>query len=154
MNDHCRFILLLEYPGDAELIQAITAIEKHLPGYDYASRPLPLPAQGQGFKFLAFKETRRIVTFEKFARKVFSMQGKLYGIKLTPGYVTHTNVVSAAYAQTAGAIYIEDELYFKVQLVLSGKTLASYTLSDEIFQDRRAALYLNDVWQLVKGATK
>ncbi len=153
MNDS-RFILLLEYPGDDELIQAIAAVEKHLPGYDYASRPLPLPAQGQGFKFLAFKEMRRLTTFEKFAHKVFSLQGKLYGIKLTPGYVTHTNVVSAAYSQSPGAIYIADEMYYKVQLVLSGKALASHTLSDEIFRDRRAALYLNDVWQLVKGATK
>jgi hypothetical protein len=53
-----------------------------------------------------------------------------------------------------GAIYIEGELYFKAQLVLSGKVLASHTLSDETFRDRRAGLYLNDVWQLVKGETK
>ncbi len=154
MNDHCRFILLLEYAGDDELIQAIGAIEKNLPGYDYASRPLPLPGEQRGFKFLAFKELRRISTFEKFAQKVFGLQSKIYGVKLIPGYVSHTNVVSAAYAPSAGSIYIDEELYLKAQLVLSGKVLASHTLSDETFRDRRAGLYLNDVWQLVKGATK
>jgi len=153
MNDHCRYILLLEYSGDDELIQAIAAVEKNLPGYDYASRPLPLPAQGQGFKFLAFKEMRRISAFDKFAQKVFGLQSKIYGVKLIPGYVSHTNVVTAGYAPSAGAIYIDRELYFKAQLVLSGKVLASHTLSDQTFRDRRAGLYLNDVWQLVKGAT-
>jgi len=154
MNNHCRFILLLEYEGDNELIQAIAAIEKNLPGYDYASRPLPLPGQKQGFKFVAIKELRRIATFEKFARKVFSMQTKVFGVRLIPGYVSHINVVTAAYAPTAGAIFFDDELFLKAQLVLSGKVLASHTLSDETFRDRRAALYLNDVWQLVRGATK
>jgi len=153
MNNQCRFILLLEYEGDDELIQAISAIEKNLPGYDYASRPLPLPGQKQGFKFLAIKELRRIATFERFARKVFSMQTKVFGVRLIPGYVSHINVVSAAYAASTGAIFFDDELYLKAQLVLSGKLLASHTLSDETFRDRRAALYLNDVWQLVKGAT-
>ncbi len=154
MNNQCRFILLLEYEGDDELIQAISAIEKNLPGYDYASRPLPLPGQKQGFKFVAIKELRRIATFEKFARKVFSIQTKVFGVRLIPGYVSHINVVTAAYAASAGAIFIDDELFLKAQLVLSGKLLASHTLSDETFRDRRAALYLNDVWQLVKGATK
>ncbi|AFM12498.1 hypothetical protein [Turneriella parva] len=154
MNNQCRFILLLEYEGDDELIQAIATIEKNLPGYDYASRPLPIAGQKQGFKFVAVKELRRIATFEKFARKVFSLQSKTYGVRLIPGYVSHTNVVTAAYAPSAGAIFFDDELFLKAQLVLSGKVLASHTLSDETFRDRRTGLYLNDVWQLVKGATK
>lgn len=153
MTDQCRFTLLLEYAGDDELIAAITAIEKNLPDYDYASRPYPAAA-GTAFKFLAFKELRSVSAFGKFARKALQLQNKLRTVKVTPGYVSPVNAVTASFVQTAGALLCDDDLWLKVQLVLSGKMLVSHSLSDEIMKDKRSVIYLNDVWQLVKGAVK
>jgi hypothetical protein len=133
----CRFILVVEYTSDDELIEAIGVIEKNLPGYDYASRPLPV-AGGQrgGFKLLAFKEL------------------KLQAVRISPAYVSLTNVVSASPQALAGSILGERGYSYKLQLTFSEKALAPYTLTDEVFRDKRSVLYLNDVWQLVRGASK
>lgn len=153
MNERCRYTLLIEYAGDDELIAAIVQIEKQLPDYDYASRPYPA-ATGTAFKFLAFKELRSISAFGKFARKALQLQNKLRTVRVTPGYVSPVNAVTASFVQTTGALLCDNDLWLKVQLVLSGKTLVSHSLSDEIFKDKRSVIYLNDVWQLVKGAVK
>lgn len=150
MNDRCRFILLIEYVDDHELIEAIAQIEKHLPDYDYASRPYPMTAQNGFFKFLAFKELKHVLDFPKFARKVLAMQNRFRNIRLTPGYVSMVCAVTASYGHTPGAVLVEKELWLKSQLVLTGKILASHTLTDEIIKDKRSVIYLNDVWQLVR----
>lgn len=154
MNDRCRFTLLLEYSGDEELIDAITLVEKSLPGYDFASRPYP-QATGSGFfKFLAFKELRPVTAFPKFAGKCLKLQNRLRGVRITPGYVSALNAVTAAFVYAPGTLLIENDLWLKLQLVHSGKLLASHTLSDEIYKDKRSVVYLNDVCQLVKGAAR
>jgi hypothetical protein len=156
MSPQCRFILLVEYTDDDELISAIGTIEKELPQYDYASRPLPSanPGVKGGFKFLSFKELKSVSSFPKFALKVFKVQTKIPSVRAIPAYVSLTNVVSASPHTTQGAIFGEKELYYKLQLVYSGKTLASHAMTDELFRERRAVLYLNDVWQLVRGANQ
>lgn len=151
----CRFILLLEFTNDDELIDAIGAIEKNLPGYDYASRPLQ-HAGGQkgGFKFLAFKEIKTISAFPKFAAKVFKLQQKLHAVRMSPAYVSLTNVVSASPHAVTGSILGEKNYSYKLQLVFAEKMLSPYTLTDELYKDKRSVLYMNDVWQLVRGAVK
>ena len=156
MIQDCRFILLLEFVNDDELIEAIAAIEKNLPPYDYASRPLQ-NAEGAtrgGFKFLAFKELRGVTAFPKFFAKTAALQKKINTVKLTPGYVSLANCLSASLQPSAGAIQVENELYLKVQLVFSEKALAPYAFTDAHFRDRRSVSYLNDVWQLVRGSRK
>ncbi len=152
----CRFILLVEFTNDEELIQAIQSFEKNLPGYDYASRPLnhPVPGQKGGFKFLAFKEVSTVSAFPKFAAKVFKLQQKLHAVRMEPGYVSMLNVVSASPHSVPGAILGEKNYSYKLQLVFTEKSLSPYTLTDELFKDRRSVMYLNDVWQLVRGASK
>lgn len=150
----CRFILLIEFSDDQELIQAIGVIEKQLPGYDYASRPLTMPGQKSGFKFLAFKEQKGVAAFPKFAQQVFKLQHKLHAVKFTPAYVSLANVVSASPMTIPGAILGEKNFHYKLQLVFSEKNLMAYSLTDELFKDKRSVLYLNDVWQLVRGAMK
>lgn len=150
----CRFILLIEFSDDQELIQAISAIEKNLPGYDYASRPLIIPGQKSGFKFLAFKEHKNVSAFPKFAAQVFKLQHKLLAVKFTPAYVSLANVVSASPMTIPGAILGEKNFHYKLQLVFAEKNLVTHSLSDELFKDKRSVLYLNDVWQLVRGAMK
>ena len=61
---------------------------------------------------------------------------------------------TAGYSHSPGGLLVEKELWLKPQLVLSGKLLASHSLTDEILKDKRSVIYLNDVWQLVKGATR
>lgn len=156
MIQDCRFILLLEFTNDDELIDAIGAIEKNLPGYDYASRPLQ-DAEGTtkgSYKFLAFKELKPVTTFPKFFAKVVSLQKKLNTVKISPGYVSLSNCISASLQPSPAALQIDNELYLKVQLVFSEKALTPYALTDAHFRDRRSIIYLNDVWQLVKGARK
>lgn len=151
----CRFILLVEFTNDDELIDAIGAIENNLPGYDYASRPLQQGgAQKGGFKFLAFKEIKTISAFPKFAAKVFKLQQKLHAVRISPAYVSLTNVVSASPHTLTGSILGEKKYSYKLQLVFTEKVLSPYTLTDEFFKDKRSVLYLNDVWQLVRGASK
>ena len=154
MNDRCRFTVLIEYEGDDELIEAIAQIEKQLPDYDYASRPYPLATGGGFFKFLAFKDLKSVLDFPKFARKALVLQNRLRGVRLTPGHVSMVGAVTASYRYVPGALLVEYELWLKPQLVLSGKLLVSQTVTDEIMKDKRAIIYLNDVWQLVKGALK
>lgn len=156
MIQDCRNILLLEFTNDDELIDAIAAIEKHLPPYDYASRPLQ-NAEGAPkghYKLLAFKELKPVTAFPKFFSKTMALQKKLNTVKISPGYVSLTNCISASLQPSAGAIQIENELYMKLQLVFSEKALAPYALTDAHFRDRRSVSYLNDVWQLVRGARK
>lgn len=151
----CRYILLLEFTGDDELIDAIGAIEKNLPGYDYASRPLNAAAgQKRGFKFLAFKELKSVAAFSKFAAQVFKLQQKLHAVRMFPAYVSMTNVVSASPHALTGSILGEKNYSYKLQLVFAEKALTPYALTDELFKDRRSVMYLNDVWQLVRGASK
>ncbi len=154
MNDRCRYTLLIEYAGDDELIGAISQIEKQLPDYDYASRPYPLTTGSGFFKFLAFKDLRGVLDFPKFARKALLLQNRLRGVRLTPGYVSMLGAATAGYHHSPGGLLIEKELWLKPQLVLSGKLLVSHSLTDEILKDKRSVIYLNDVWQLVKGAIK
>jgi hypothetical protein len=151
----CRFILVVEYTSDDELIEAIGVIEKNLPGYDYASRPLPV-AGGQrgGFKLLAFKELKSVSAFPRFVMKVLKLRQKLQAVRISPAYVSLTNVVSASPQALAGSILGERGYSYKLQLTFSEKALAPYTLTDEVFRDKRSVLYLNDVWQLVRGASK
>ena len=156
MIQDCRFILLLEFTNDDELIDAIAAIEKNLPGYDYASRPLQ-NAEGAargGFKFLAFKELKSVTAFAKFFAKTVALQKKLNTVKISPGYVSLANCISASLQPSPGAIQSENELYLKVQLVFAEKALSTYAFTDTYFRDRRSVSYLNDVWQLVRGARK
>lgn len=151
----CRFILLLEFENDEELIDAIAAIERHLPAYDYASRPLlHTGAPSSGYKFLAFKELRSVSTFPKFVKQVLKLQGKLPAVRISAGYVSLTNVVSASAHTIAGSILGENNFWYKLQLPYTDRKLSPYTLTDELFKDKRSVLYLNDVWQLVRGATK
>lgn len=150
----CRFILLVEFSDDQELIQAIAAIEKNLPAYDYASRPLTMPGQKHGFKYLAFKDQKDVSAFPKFAAQVFKLQQKTLAVKFTPAYVSLANVVSASPMTVPGAILGEKNFHYKLQLVFSEKNLVTHSLSDELFKDKRSVLYLNDVWQLVRGAMK
>ncbi|GAB4422679.1 MAG: hypothetical protein OHK0011_01920 [Turneriella sp.] len=154
MNERCRYTLLIEYSGDDELIEAIRQIEKQLPDYDYASRPYPLAPGGGFFKFLAFKDLKPVLGFPRFARKALALQNRLRGVRLTPGYVSMVGAVTASYSHSPGALLVEKEIWLKSQLVLSGKLLVSHSLSDDIFKDKRSVIYLNDVWQLVKGALK
>jgi hypothetical protein len=154
MNDRCRYTLLIEYTDDEELIAAIAQIEKQLPDYDYASRPYPLAAGGGAFKFLAFKDLRAVLDFPKFARKALVLQNRLRGVRLTPGYVSLVGATTAGYSHSPGALLVAKELWLKPQLIHSGKLLVSYSLTDEILKDKRSVIFLNDVWQLVKGATK
>lgn len=151
----CRFILLVEFTNDDELIDAIGGIEKNLPGYDYASRPLTY-AGGQkgGYKFLAFKELKPVLTFPKFTAKVFKLQQKLPAVRISPAYVSLTNVVSASPHALTGSILGEKNYSYKLQLAFIEKGLAPYALTDELFKDKRSVSYLNDVWQLVRGASK
>ncbi|MBN8220708.1 MAG: hypothetical protein J0L53_07270 [Spirochaetes bacterium] len=151
----CRFITLLEFANDDELIAAIGAIEKTLPAYDYASRPLQAAAgQRGGFKFLAFKELKQVSAFPKFAAQVFKLQQKLHAVRMSPGYVSLSNVVSASPHAVMGSILGEKDYSYKLQLAFTEKTLSSYTLTDDLFKDKRSVMYLNDVWQLVRGAAK
>lgn len=152
MHDRCRFILLLEYANDDELIATVALIERHLPDYDYASRPFARVVEKGFFKFLAFKEPKLVEDFNKFAQKCFALQGKIGTVRLTPGYVSLVNATSAALSYSPGALLIKKGLWLKAQLVLSGKLLMSYSLSDELFKDKRSIVYLNDVRELVKGA--
>lgn len=154
MNERCRFTLLIEYSGDDELIAAIAQIEKQLPDYDYASRPYSLATGNGFFKFLSFKDLKSILDFRKFARKALALQNRLRGVRLTPGYVSMVGAVTAGYSHTQGSLLVDKELWLKPQLVLAGKLLVSHSLTDEILKDRRTVIYLNDVWQLVKGAVK
>ncbi|MFZ5628696.1 MAG: hypothetical protein ACOY5B_06175 [Spirochaetota bacterium] len=154
MNERCRYTLLIEYAADDELIEAIVQIEKQLPDYDYASRPYPMASGTGHFKFLAFKDLRGIPDFPKFARKALSLQNRLRGVRLTPGYVSLVGAITAGYSHSPGSVFMEKELWLKAQLVLSGKLLVSHSLTDEILKDKRSVIYLNDVWQLVKGAMK
>ncbi|MFO1470096.1 MAG: DUF4416 family protein [Turneriella sp.] len=156
MIQDCRFILLLEFTNDDELIDAIAAIEKSLPPYDYASRPLQNAegAKPGGFKFLAFKELKIVTAFPKFFAKTIALQKKLNTVKISPGYVSLANCISASLQPSPGAIQVEHELYLKAQLVFSEKALMPYALTDAHFRDRRSLSYLNDVWQLVRGARK
>lgn len=151
----CRYILLVEFANDDELIDAIGAIEKGLPPYDYASRPLHL-ATGQkgGFKFLAFKELKAVSAFPKFVTQVLKLQQKLHTVRMSPAYVSLQNVVSASPHAVTGSILGEKNYSYKLQLAFSEKALSPYALSDELFKDKRSVLYLNDVWQLVRGASK
>jgi hypothetical protein len=154
MNERCRFTLLLEFAGDDELIEAIAQIEKHLPDYDYASRPYPLTTGNGFFKFISFKDLRNILDFPRFARKALALQNRLRGVRLTPGYVSMVGAVTAGYSHTQGSLLVEKELWLKPQLVHAGKLLASHSLTDEILKDRRSVICLNDVWQLVRGAVQ
>jgi len=150
----CRFTLLIEFNDDDELIAAIAAIEKELPTYDYASRPLSFATLGKkgGFKFLAFKDLSSVAEFPKFAAKVFKLQLKIPAVRINPGYVSLTNAVSATPHTVTGGIFGEKQFYYKLQLVFTEKHLVAYALSDELYKDRRSVSYLNDVWQLVRGA--
>jgi len=151
----CRFILLVEYTSDDELIDAIGLIEKSLPGYDYASRPLPsVGGQKGGFKLLAFKELKSVSAFPRFVTRVLKLRQKLLAVRISPAYVSLTNVVSASAQSSPGSILGEKGYSYKLQLAFSEKTLAPYALTDELFKDKRSVLYLNDVWQLVRGASK
>ncbi|MBL8033880.1 MAG: DUF4416 family protein [Leptospiraceae bacterium] len=156
MTQQCRHILLVEFSDEDALISAISAIEKNLPDYDYASRPFNDSEGGskESYKFLAFKGLKAVTQFPKFCDKVFSLQKKLHTVRLSPGYVTQSGVVSAAQQYFAGSMQIDDELFLKLQLVFSEKALAAYALTDARFRDRRSVIYLNDVLQLVKGALK
>lgn len=154
MNDRCRYTLLMEYAGDDELIEAIAQIERKLPDYDYASRPYPLGTGNGYFKFLAFKELKGVLNFPKFARKALALQNRLRTVRLTPGYVSLQGAATAAYSPSPGALLVGKELWLKPQLVYAGKHLASHSLTDELLKDKRSVIYLNDVWQLVKGAVK
>lgn len=156
MIQQCRHILLVEYSHDDDLIGAIGTIEKQLPPYDYASRPFSATESGGTghFKFLAFKELKPVTAFPKFFDKVVNLQKKLNTVRISAGYVTLTNVVAAALQPSQGAIQVADEFYLKTQLVFSEKTLAAYAFTDAYYRDRRSVIYLNDVWQLVKGARK
>jgi hypothetical protein len=154
MNTRCRYTLLIEYSLDDELIAAISQIEKKLPDYDFASRPYSL-APGTGFfKFLAFKDLKGVQEFPKFACKALALQNQVHGVRLTPGYVSPVGATTASYSHSPGAVWAAKELWLKPQLVLSGKLLVSHSLTDSIYKDKRAIIYLNDVWQLVKGALK
>ncbi|MCS6972270.1 MAG: hypothetical protein NZL89_04525 [Leptospiraceae bacterium] len=152
MNGLCRFFLLFEYTNDDELIRAIALAEKRLPEHDYASRPFTQPAsKEEHFKFIAFKKLRPVTQFSRFCRKVFKLQSFLRTVHLTPGYVSLNDAVTASFSHVPGAVFVGKDLWLKVQLVLSGKLLVSHSLSDQIFKDKRAIVYLNDVLQLVRG---
>jgi hypothetical protein len=154
MNDRCRYTLLIEYTDDDELIEAIAQIEKQLPDYDYASRLYPLITGKGFFKFIAFKDLAHVLDFPKFARKALTLQNRLHGVRLTPGYVSLVGATTAGYSHSPGALLVAKELWLKPQLIHSGKLLVSHSLTDEILKDKRSVIYLNDVWQLVKGAIK
>ncbi|MBV6492328.1 MAG: hypothetical protein LDLANPLL_00321 [Turneriella sp.] len=150
---YCRFILLIEYTNDEELIEGIRLIEKSLPPYDYASRPLRYTdGKVGGFKFLSFKEIKPVSVFPKFATHIFKFALKIPAIRISPAYVSLTNVVSVSTHTIMGAILGEKNLHYKLQLAFSEKKLVPYTLTDGVFKDKRTILYLNDVWQLVRGA--
>lgn len=147
----CRFILLIEFTNDEELIAAVAAIEKALPGYDYASRPLNSPPGF--FKFVAFKGAKKISSFPKFVKLVVALQQKLPAVKLTAGYVALSGVVTAGPHSTPGAIFGERDFHYKLQLVFSEKNLVTWAYSDELFKDKRSVSYLTDVWHLVRGGS-
>lgn len=151
MNNQCRFILLVEYADDDALITGIEIIEKQLPSYDFASRPFTALSRESHFKFLAFKELADVKAFDKFAKRTLELQNKLHTLHAIPGYVSPVNAVTASYLYSPGAILNRDKIWLKLQLVFSEKSLMSHTLSDAHFKDKRSIVYLNDVWQLVRG---
>ncbi|HRP69219.1 MAG TPA: hypothetical protein PLY93_06785, partial [Turneriella sp.] len=107
----CRFVLLIEYTDDEELIDGIGQIEKILPTYDYASRPLRYTnGKNGGFKWVAFKEVKPVAVFSKFAAQVFKLSLKLHALHLAPAYVSLTNVVSA-FPHTVPAAILGDRDY-------------------------------------------
>jgi len=148
---NCRFIMLIEFKNDAEVIDSLKVIAKVLPAYDYASRPLNF-SNGH-FKYIAFKSSRKISMFPSFVKKVVALQQKLPAVKLTPGYVALTGVVSAGVHAVVGAICGEKNYHYKLQLIMSEKNLVSWLYTDELFKDKRSISYLTDVWHLVQGGS-